>query len=140
MEKETVIEKLREYYKNKKEAEFAYLFGSYAKEKNNKKSDIDVAVYLNENVPGDFFEYKMEEVCRLQDLLGKSVDIVILNNAEPMLVHQVFRYGVLLKGSESRILAEFRRLNFYRYLDQMRISRILFEKNKKRIRESIQGG
>ena len=38
MEKETVIEKLREYYKNKKEAEFAYLFGSYAKEKNNKKS------------------------------------------------------------------------------------------------------
>ena len=140
MEKETIIEKLREYYKNKKEAEFVYLFGSYAKGKSNRKSDIDVAVYLNENVSGEFFEYKMGVVCQLQDLLGKSVDVVILNNAEPILVHQVFRYGVLLKGSESRILVEFRRLNFYRYLDQMRISRILFEKNKKRIRESIQGG
>ena len=64
---------------------------------------------------------------------GQSVDVVILNNAEPMLVHQVFRYGVLLRVLKQD-LVEFRRLNFYRYLDQIRISRILFEKNKKRIR------
>ena len=139
MEKETIIKKLQGYYKGKKEAEFVYLFGSYAKGKSNNNSDIDIAVYLNGNVSGEFFEYKMEEVCRLQELLGKNADVVILNNAEPVLAHQVFRYGILLKGFDSRFLSEFRRLNFYRYLDQMHISNIIFKKNKQRIKESVQG-
>ena len=139
MERDTVIKILQEYYNGNDEEEFVFLFGSYAKGKSNDKSDIDVAVYLNENVSGEFYEYKMVEVCKLEELLGEKVDVVILNNAQPLLAHQVFRYGILLKGFDSRFLSEFRRLNFYRYLDQMHISNIIFKKNKQRIKESVQG-
>jgi len=140
MERDSVIKILQEYYNEKSEVEFAYLFGSYAKGKNNHNSDVDVAVYLNENFDGEFFEYNFDEICKLQELLRKNADIVILNSAEPLLVHQVFRYGILIKGFGNRVLSEFRRLNFYKYLDQMHISKIIFEKNKQRIKESVQGG
>jgi len=103
-------------------------------------SDVDVAVYLNENFGGEFFEYKFDETCKLQELLRINADIVILNSAEPLLVHQVFRYCIQIKCFGNKALSEFRRLSFYKYLDQMHISNTIFEKNKQRIKESVQGG
>lgn len=140
MDKEKIVEKLKSHFEHDNAAAFVYLFGSYAKEKYNQDSDIDVAVYLSDNASIESFEYKIEETLRIQDLLKKSADIVILNNASPILANQVFRYGVLIKGFENRLLSEFRVQNFYKYLDQVRLSNIIFQRNKQRIKETVKNG
>ena len=140
MDKEKIIEKLKDHYEHDYAAVFVYLFGSYAKETYNRDSDIDVAVYLRDLASVESFEYKIEETLRLQDLLKKSVDIVILNNASPILANQVFRHGVLIKGFENRLLSKFRVENFYKYLDQVRLSNKIFQRNKQRIKEAVKNG
>ena len=140
MDKEKIIEKLKDHYEHDYAAAFVYLFGSYAKEKYNRYSDIDVAVYLRDLASVESFEYKIEETLRLQDLFKKSVDIVILNHASPILANQVFRYGVLIKGFENRLLSKFRVQNFYKYLDQVRLSNMIFQRNKQRIKEAVKNG
>jgi len=140
VDKEKIIEKLKDHYEHDYAAAFVYLFGSYAKEKYNRDSDIDIAVYLCDLASAESFEYKIEETLRLQDLLNKSVDIVILNHASPILANQVFRHGVLIKGFENRLLSKFRVENFYKYLDQVRLSNMIFQRNKQRIKEAVKNG
>ena len=44
------IDKLKEILLSLKEVKFAYLFGSYAKQTQNLESDIDIAVYIKDNL------------------------------------------------------------------------------------------
>lgn len=140
MDKSEIIEKLKEHYEIDETAAFVYLFGSYAREKNKKHSDIDIAVYMSEHTYIDLFKYRIEQILLLQEMLKKSVDVVILNNTSPILANQVFRHGQLIKCSDNRLLSRFRIENFYRYLDQIRLSKIVFQRNKIRIKESIKNG
>jgi predicted nucleotidyltransferase len=41
-----LIEKLKKYFKQRKDIAFAFLYGSEAKEGANKLSDVDIAVYF----------------------------------------------------------------------------------------------
>lgn len=140
MDRDVIVEKLQEYYESNKETAFIYLFGSYAKGRNSRNSDIDVAVYLNDNASEEAFEYKLKETGCLQNLLKKNVDVVILNNASPILANQVFRHGILIKCFDNRLLSKFRVENFYKYLDQVRLSNMIFRRNKQRIKESLGNG
>ncbi|WP_041595758.1 nucleotidyltransferase domain-containing protein [Halanaerobium hydrogeniformans] len=45
------IEKLKEILLKRKEIIFAYLFGSFAENKENSLSDIDLAVYIDQSEP-----------------------------------------------------------------------------------------
>ncbi len=140
MDRDVIIKKLKEYYENNTKNAFVYLFGSYAMGRNNKNSDIDIAVNIYTNQVNDLFEYKVEETIQLQNLLKKNVDIVILNNASPILVNQVFRYGVLIKCFDKKLLTTFRVMYFYKYLDQVHMSNIIFQKNKQNIKELTKNG
>ncbi len=44
LDKDAIVAKLKEYFANKDEVEFDYLFGSVAHGDNYKLSDIDIAV------------------------------------------------------------------------------------------------
>lgn len=76
----------------------AYLFGSVARGDAQAHSDVDVAVYVSAPVlerPG--FGYAAELGTELQHALGRSdVDVVILNQAPPVLYHAVLRDGLRL--------------------------------------------
>jgi predicted nucleotidyltransferase len=139
LDRRAIIENLEEYYANQNKAVFVYLFGSHAKGMDRENSDIDIAVYLD-SVTDKPYEYKIEETIRLQDLLKKRVDLIILNHASPILANQVFRYGVPVKGSKSRQLSDFRVANFYKYLDQVNLTNKIFNINKNRIMESVKNG
>lgn len=57
---------------------FAYIFGSYAKGKLGKDSDIDIALYLNSKIDAqEYLKIKME----LTSICKRDVDLVILNDA-----------------------------------------------------------
>jgi predicted nucleotidyltransferase len=74
----------------------AYLFGSVARGEAQAHSDVDVAVYLDRGrVPSLPFGYRAELASELMATLGAArVDVVVLNDAPPLLYHRVLRDGV----------------------------------------------
>ena len=97
-----------------KRVKFAYLFGSAAREEQNRLSDIDIAVYLSEDC--DLAEAKLDLIGKLMERLGKDrFDLVILNTAPLPLAARVIGCRKVLAERdpfsrhryESRILREY---------------------------------
>ncbi|MDW8468946.1 MAG: nucleotidyltransferase domain-containing protein [Burkholderiales bacterium] len=82
----------------------AYLFGSQATGRAQAHSDVDVAVYLDESVPGASGWGRAAELASLvMSALGRNdVDVVVLNRAPPLLYHRVLRDGVRVFSRDLR--------------------------------------
>ena len=82
----------------------AYLFGSLARAAGQAHSDVDVAVYVDEeNLEPGLFGYRSELTSALMSGLGtNSVDVVLLNRAAPLLYHRVLRDGSRLFSRDLR--------------------------------------
>ena len=76
----------------------AYLFGSFARGQAQPQSDVDVAVYVDpEQAPDAPFGYVAQLTTALVATLGSNaVDVVVLNDAPPLLYHRVLRDGMRL--------------------------------------------
>ena len=135
-----IVEKITNYLNSDNIISFAYLFGSYAKGKEKHSSDIDIAIYLFDISAETHFDYKMKIKFKLEDILKKQVDIVVLNFAPPLLKNQVFRYGKLLKCIDKSFMNNFKIKSFYQYCDYSHTMNIVLNSNKKRIaREAANG-
>ncbi|HEX9724334.1 MAG TPA: nucleotidyltransferase domain-containing protein [Vicinamibacteria bacterium] len=92
-----------------------YVFGSHARGSADETSDVDVAVLFREiperSLDGPPFRLRGE----LENLLHRSVDLVVLNDASPDLCHRVFRDGMLVLDRDRafRIRFEVKRRNEY---------------------------
>ena len=88
-EKEKIIDDLRSLLIDK--AEFALIFGSFAKDSFNNNSDIDVAVYLKD----EFLNRdKRAEITRDLILhLKRDIDIIFLNDADLIISMQAIANG-----------------------------------------------
>lgn len=97
-----------------------YLFGSQATGKTGPLSDIDVAVLLDEKAvrPERFFRFRLELIaaaargCRRPD-----VEVVILNEATPVLKYEVVRAGRLVYERDRSLRIEFEARAVQHYLD-----------------------
>ena len=76
----------------------AYLFGSQAEGRARPSSDVDIAVLLPYDTPrSKFFDVRLSLTNELMDLLHKNeVDVVVLNEATPLLAYQVLKNGKVL--------------------------------------------
>jgi predicted nucleotidyltransferase len=76
----------------------AYLFGSQAEGTARASSDIDIAVLLPPGTPrAQFFDTRLSLINAVMDALHTSkIDLVILNEAGPLLMHQVVKFGQVL--------------------------------------------
>lgn len=135
MDNNHLVQELTAYYSNKTEVLFGYLFGSHAQNQNNDESDIDIGIYLANRNGEPVPEYKLEETLRLQELFKKTLDLVLINEAPPLLKHEIFSHGILFKNCDPSFLVEYRVDSFYKYLDQSAIINRYFETNKVKIRE-----
>ena len=95
----------------------AYLFGSHARGAGHAHSDVDIAVFIDEESaePG-LFGYQSELTATLMSTLGtNSVDVVILNDAPPLLYHRVLRDGkrLLSRNLKATTVREGRALSRY---------------------------
>ncbi len=80
----------------------AYLFGSRARLQAQAHSDVDVAVFLAE-IPDSPFGFEAELSADLMSALGENrVDVVLLNQAPPLLYHRVLQDGVRLFSRDPR--------------------------------------
>jgi predicted nucleotidyltransferase len=90
---------LRERLAPMDEIAFAYLFGSRGRGQRRPDSDWDVAVYAREDLPADErFALRLRLLAEL-DELGR-VDVVILNDAPPLLAHRAIMGERLLVRDE----------------------------------------
>lgn len=82
----------------------AYLFGSKATATAQAHSDLDVAVYLAEPRPAaPPFGYAADLAATLMRALkAQRVDVVVLNEAPPLLYHRVLRDGVRILSRDLR--------------------------------------
>ena len=93
------IENLSKYLNTNKNVLFAYLFGSYANGSQNDKSDVDIALFLD-NVSLD---EQLQINYELSKLLKKDVDLVILNSVKNIyLLEDILLHSKVIKDDQNR--------------------------------------
>jgi uncharacterized protein len=107
----------------------AYLFGSQATRRTHPGSDVDVAVLFDESLTSD--ERFAERLRLLGDLScifsTDHVDLVMLNEAPPLLAYETLRHGVLLYCADAQTRNEFQVRTLRTYEDTIPLRRILSE-------------
>ncbi len=101
---DALLERLRGLLEPRAEVLEAYLFGSTARDRAQRHSDIDVAVVVDEGrISESSFGYRAELTTVLMAGLGTDrIDLVILNRAPPLLYHRVLRDGVRVLARDLR--------------------------------------
>ncbi|RMF23047.1 MAG: nucleotidyltransferase domain-containing protein [Deltaproteobacteria bacterium] len=100
-----ILNVLRSTLHERQEILDAYVFGSVARGDSTDHSDIDVAVYVEDRElrSREGFGYQAELTTDLMKALARNdVDVVVLNNAPPLLYHRVLRDGVRIVARDLR--------------------------------------
>jgi len=110
--KSEIVKKAIQFFKYRKEVVAVYLFGSYARDKARKESDIDLAVlFKNEETPRQFM-LKKEFTIELSRILRKDLHILIMNNAGEQALFQIFKSGQCILNHRPELLSHFKMLSF----------------------------
>lgn len=137
--KEEIIDKLKHLFSTTDEIVLAYLFGSFAEGKTHKFSDVDVAVYVRDLQKENEFDYKMDLIGELNNILrSDDVDLVVLNNAPPTLKNRIIRYGLLVKCVDEAFRRRYLIQSYKEYEDAQHLLKIQFEYLKKRLDRYVQ--
>ena len=76
---------------------FAFLFGSNATGRERNSSDIDVAVYVDDDARADHVSQSLELAGRLADVSGlPRVEVVVMNDAPLPLLGSVLRDRIVI--------------------------------------------
>lgn len=113
-DKKRIKKSLKEIFKEEDGVLFCYLFGSQVSRKVNSQSDIDVGVYLKDDLE-DFFKKRLGLINKLSKFFKKQVDVIVLNKAYPFLKYVITKEGELVfsKNESKRVDFELRAINEY---------------------------
>jgi predicted nucleotidyltransferase len=116
----------------------AYLFGSHARERPTPISDVDLAVLLSGAVPREsYLDYRIALMQELTKIFrSDEVQVVILNQAPPLLAYKVIVEGKLLLRRDELARLRFRIDATRRYLDTKALRRVQDTATARRIREA----
>lgn len=121
--------------------EAAYLFGSQIKGKTGALSDIDIAVLFTQK---GFTSLSLELVMKLigdlkETFKKENVDLVILNNASPVLKHQVVLCGQRIYSRDEKRALEFEKKVLQEYEDTAFLRKVYYHYMRERIRNNQLG-
>jgi hypothetical protein len=121
----------------RREVVAAYVFGSVARRRTRKDSDVDVAVLLASPLPPSrSLSYRLKLMTDLGSALHRSdVEVVVLNEASPLLAHRVLSKGTLVfeRSASARVRFQVRTASRYNDLIPMFETHIRYL--KRRVRE-----
>jgi len=121
-----LIPKVEIYLKSRKDIQFAYLFGSFAKDRVTLLSDIDIAVYL---IGDDLSGKRMEILGDLIDILKTDkVDLVILNTAPLTLRMKILQNKRLLADNAPFVRHTYESMTIRTYFDYSKIENNILER------------
>lgn len=113
---------------------FAYIFGSYAKDNMRIDSDIDIAIYLIGNI--DTYEY-LDMKMKLSEALKREVDLVILNDATPLLRYEIYKSNILLFTHDKAMENKYKVKTLFEYNDMKRYLDLSYNKTIERLKEEV---
>jgi len=102
-EKEEKVNKLKNYLEKEEDIVLAFLFGSYAKNKEREISDVDIGIYTARKWDLKKFHKVWD---KLEEILGKNVDLIIMNEARETIVWEALR-GIPLKIKDKKFYYEY---------------------------------
>jgi predicted nucleotidyltransferase len=116
----------------------AYIFGSVAAGRTHANSDVDVALLLDRHVrPALRLKYRLGLMADLGSALQRSdVEVVILNEASPLLAHRVLSRGILAFERSPSARVQFQVRTAARYLDLIP----MFETNIRYLKRNARRG
>ena len=101
----------------RREIQAAYLFGSAASGRTRTDSDLDLAVLLTRPISASrSLDYRLKLMTDLGAALHRSdVDVVILNDAPPLLAHRILSQGTLVfqRSASARVRFQVRAAALY---------------------------
>ena len=114
-----LVDRLTAVLERRAEVLDAYLFGSLARGDGHAGSDVDVAVYIDEaRAEGGAWGYRADLTTDLMGALNTNdVDVVVLNQAPPLLYHRVLRDGMRLLSRDLEATTERAGMALSRYFD-----------------------
>ncbi len=84
----------------------AYLFGSYLNGNLTDESDVDFGILFKFGKSLDFSGFE-KLADKLSDIFKRTADIVLLNDASPIICMQVLKYGKKIYEVDSHAVNEF---------------------------------
>lgn len=113
---------------------FAYIFGSYAEGKLGEDSDIDIALYLDSEIDVDKY---LEIKVNLTDICKRDVDLVILNDATPLLKYQIYKNHIMLFARDKTRESIFKVKTLFEYNDMKRYLDLSYNAMIKRLKKEV---
>ncbi len=99
---------LREYLAGQPDVMAAYVFGSVAQGRARPGSDVDIAILLADDLDEEArFDRRLRIGWEVESLIGRPTDLVVLNDAPPLLQHQVLKHGRLIFERDRAARVEF---------------------------------
>lgn len=110
-----LIKTIRAFFENRTGIAAVYLFGSMARGTAHSDSDVDIGVLFEVAPPKTLAGQPFGMAADLGSLLGREVEIIVLNDAPVDLVHRVLRDGIIVSepNKSKRIAFEVRSRNLY---------------------------
>ena len=129
-----IIRKLKVYFAGRNDVAVAYLFGSVARSAFHPLSDVDIAVYPRDNAYVNSLEYRSDMIADMMELLKiNPIDVVLLNEASPLLAHRVMRDGVVVDCKDQSLRVSFEVRALRQYIDTKHLRDIQQHYLKKRV-------
>jgi uncharacterized protein len=124
MDDAAIISTVRQYFaQREKNLVAGYVFGRVGRGSSRPSSDVDIAIlYATPPIPavsGPASDMQAE----LEGLLGRSVDLIVLNGAPVDLVHRVLRDGKIVCETDRRARIDFEVGARRKYLDLLPVLR-----------------
>ena len=137
----TAEERVTDLLRDQKEVLVAYLFGSAESKRQRRDSDMDVAVILESSLAsGERFRLRCELGERIAAAAGVELaDVIDLEQAPPLLAHEILRSGRLLFSRDERRRVEVTARQVMRYIDTRPLRRVLDDATFRRLKEGSFG-
>lgn len=130
-----MVEKCKSILTKNENTVFAYIFGSYVSGRMREDSDIDIAIYLSKEMDVDeYLNFKMT----LTDICKREVDLIILNEATPLLKYQIYKKHILLFTQDKTIESNFKVKTLFEYNDVKRYLDLSYNTMIKRLKKEVE--
>ena len=115
------LDPIRRVLEARSDVRLAYLFGSLVRGEGRPNSDADIAVLFSGVPPTESLD---RLVADLEAASGRGVDLVVLNDAPPLLAHEVGTSGTCLMCRDEDEGVRFVARTVSRYLDTAHLRRV----------------
>ncbi len=107
-----INKKIQKFFEDRPEVLAVYIFGSYVKNRENRDSDIDLAVLIDHQSISRSSEIIKEYTVGLARAVRKDFHIVVMNRAGEELLAQIFKNGSCILNRNESVNSTFKMIKY----------------------------